>query len=1209
MFPNKMALQKTKVCSKCKINKSYDQYNIDKSNQNGIKSQCKECRSKTITKQKEENEELKEYNRTLLSEKKTIKRKLKEYDEKINNVKSKKTKNKYIDLYNKEIDNLDSIEEKINRRSIKYRGEKVYGNLRYIRLKKSYEEQLEQNKDKIKSASEEEKDFFQRNIDYYSNKLETLANDFPYSIDCNNQSFSDVVQQIGNLLNEGYIVKLEGQIKLTNSTEYQEYRPRSKTYFASTNQLRSYINSLEESSDMNDMFFIGKIKYGIDKFKKVNKSKRGDGTTFQYSIKEYEGKYCYIPTENQCFLKCYKWLKSDDNNHLDKCHEEGIDKCYKEFCYKENDNKEQKVQSFIMSNAKFTRFNTFTKDKVQYFNPKDSHTYPKIEEEQYNYVYYLHNPYNHHIGHYCLIDKRNKAKAIREIEENYEQKWKELDDDTVKEVRELKVERKLDEGIDRRTFIYDIETYQDENGKHIPYAIASINLNLFRGCVLKYIKNEDSSIVENLPEEQLNRLLDNHIKYFIGEDCIQKYFEYLGDLYKDEILLYAHNGSGFDSEIIIEHIPLSSPPIKKGSKLLNVNINNPFTSEKWIKWFKRNNKCERKRKPIQKISLRCTLQHVNTKLSSWGQSFNIPKNLRKMDYEIEKITKDNYKEKENEWLPYLKNDVLALACCMMLYNEMMENISEFNLQSNLTLPGLSFKSWMNKKEAKKEEIWASADKYTRYFIRKSVKGGRVAANIKKFDRSKEIGEILEKYLGNPMELESISELINKYEKLDKKSKLFNDITIKLKEINLSNMMTAVDVNSLYPSAMSDLNSEYPRIETVRKFNKDEEKELLNKFNTQTFRPKTGIFKILYKYPDDMFFSPIFCKDTVISNKEKIEVLRSRTGQCCDILTSVDIQEIVRCGGRIIRIFDGMIFEENFKVNPFRAYILHLYELKANFKREKNKVGYALVKLLLNALYGKMVQKDINTKTHLWNEETLKKNYTDDIKYQKIYDDKYYIEEDIGDSLPKLLMPSHLGSFILSHSKRIMNDVILEIDGFRKPVIYYTDCDSIYIEEKYVEILRNKGYLHDTELGKLSNDLDDDAKIFFGLFLAPKIKLVYALDNRGYIVTKKTFKGYQKDILKSNEFIKMYNNEEIKTEVDKPWEKKLTRGIFIPKDKQIKTFSANINLLKRKEPDSSEIMYPYNTSEVDLEMLERYNINPEDFYIHEEKDEYNSEEDE
>ena len=45
------------------------------------------------------------------------------------------------------------------------------------------------------------------------------------------------------------------------------------------------------------------------------------------------------------------------------------------------------------------------------------------------------------------------------------------------------------------------------------------------------------------------------------------------------------------------------------------------------------------------------------------------------------------------------------------------------------------------------------------------------------------------------------------------------------------------------------------------------------------------------------------------------------------------------------------------------------------------------------------------------------------------------------------MPSHFGSYILSHSKRLMNDVFREIDGFYSNNIYYGDTDSGYTHKK------------------------------------------------------------------------------------------------------------------------------------------------------------------
>ena len=44
------------------------------------------------------------------------------------------------------------------------------------------------------------------------------------------------------------------------------------------------------------------------------------------------------------------------------------------------------------------------------------------------------------------------------------------------------------------------------------------------------------------------------------------------------------------------------------------------------------------------------------------------------------------------------------------------------------------------------------------------------------------------------------------------------------------------------------------------------------------------------------------------------------------------------------------------------------------------------------------------------------------------------------------MPSHLGSYVLSHWKRLMNEVINHMDGFYSESIHYSDCDSINVHK-------------------------------------------------------------------------------------------------------------------------------------------------------------------
>ena len=52
------------------------------------------------------------------------------------------------------------------------------------------------------------------------------------------------------------------------------------------------------------------------------------------------------------------------------------------------------------------------------------------------------------------------------------------------------------------------------------------------------------------------------------------------------------------------------------------------------------------------------------------------------------------------------------------------------------------------------------------------------------------------------------------------------------------------------------------------------------------------------------------------------------------MTSVDIQEIVKIGGKVIQIYEGNIYRENYKVSPFKKVIDKLFELRQKIQRRK-----------------------------------------------------------------------------------------------------------------------------------------------------------------------------------------------------------------------------------------------------------------------------------
>ena len=146
---------------------------------------------------------------------------------------------------------------------------------------------------------------------------------------------------------------------------------------------------------------------------------------------------------------------------------------------------------------------------------------------------------------------------------------------------------------------------------------------------------------------------------------------------------------------------------------------------------------------------------------------------------------------------------------------------------------------------------------------------------------------------------------------------------------------------------------------------------------------------------------------------------------------------------------------------------------------------------MNTLYGEQVRKDIEEKIACKSEAWMKTEYDERvIDYWKISGINYIVKmidgRGLEDEVKKLkTMPLQMGAFVLSNSKRNMNNFILAINGFYTNDLYYTDTDSLYIENKHWEKLDKAGLVGKNLLqGK--NDYKDGG-IFYDLFLAPKIK--------------------------------------------------------------------------------------------------------------------------
>ena len=91
----------------------------------------------------------------------------------------------------------------------------------------------------------------------------------------------------------------------------------------------------------------------------------------------------------------------------------------------------------------------------------------------------------------------------------------------------------------------------------------------------------------------------------------------------------------------------------------------------------------------------------------------------------DEVDYNKYKDKINEWLPYVKNDVLCTAFSYARYIKAMEEITGFSMKDCLSAPGLGWKSFNSMRDEHDEPIYTFNDKYLRWFVRLSIKGGRV----------------------------------------------------------------------------------------------------------------------------------------------------------------------------------------------------------------------------------------------------------------------------------------------------------------------------------------------------------------------------------------------------------------------------------------------------------------------------------------------------
>ena len=103
---------------------------------------------------------------------------------------------------------------------------------------------------------------------------------------------------------------------------------------------------------------------------------------------------------------------------------------------------------------------------------------------------------------------------------------------------------------------------------------------------------------------------------------------------------------------------------------------------------------------------------------------------------------------------------------------------------------------------------------------------------------------------------------------------------------------------------------------------------------------------------------------------------------------------------------------------------------------------------------------------------------------------------------------------------------------------------MYIEKKYWNVLEKANLVEELFQGK--NDYKTGG-IFYGLFLAPKIKYCLTIDDYGIIQEHKTFKRFNdsKRLLDRSQYFEMIEGKKMSALLPETWKKSFDNRIIIP----------------------------------------------------------------
>ena len=229
----------------------------------------------------------------------------------------------------------------------------------------------------------------------------------------------------------------------------------------------------------------------------------------------------------------------------------------------------------IMTKARIQPFCRANNIKLGYYN--DDRVFPRSVTNRDSALYFFNN-------HFCLRWKSENVsfeQAIKELKDNFKLVDNYITDENVNSYFEYIYKPKKIESHLSNFNVYDLETHNTDRAR--PYVFSFYRLSKLAG---RYNRDLTPNEIEKCRKDTIA---------FDGDNCVAKALDFClklkGDEYKDKkgkileynLQLHAHNGSGFDTWIVLNKLSCDkriANIIKNGKGIIDLKVFNGFIQSK-----------------------------------------------------------------------------------------------------------------------------------------------------------------------------------------------------------------------------------------------------------------------------------------------------------------------------------------------------------------------------------------------------------------------------------------------------------------------------------------------------------------------------------------------------------------------------------------------------------------------------------------------------